>query len=609
MGRKKCQNGSYQYGNSDHNTVPVTDSNGLLASPWHLLPLRAHGLVVYTFLSPEIIEMIRRLTPVLILVSIFLITSACSTTIEHDVIIRGGALYDGSGAPALKSDLAIDGDRITEIGNLDNHTGRKEIDAAGLAVAPGFINMLSWANESLIQDGRSLSDIYQGVTLEIMGEGFSMGPFTDAMRQERIDRQSDIIYDIPWTTLGEYLQYMEDRGISTNVASFVGAASIRVHELGYEDRHPSEAELQNMKMLVHQAMEEGAMGLGSALPYIPSPFASTEELVALTKVVAEYDGMYISHIRNEGDEIFPAVEELIRIVRESGARGEIYHLKASQKHNYEKLDGVIDMIETARAEGLPVTADIYTYNASSTGLNFDLPAWVKEGGHEEFVRRLQDPAIRQRVIAETDMIPPEDILLVSFRNKDLRYLTGKTLAEVAEMRGTAPVETAMDLIVEDDSRIGTVRFTMSEANIRKKITLPWVSICSDSGSVAPEPPFTNSQPHPRAYGSFARLLGKYVREEQVITLEDAIYRMTGLPAANLKLDRRGKLLEGNYADIVVFDPETIIDKATFEQPHQLATGVLHVFVNGGHVLQDGKHTGATPGRFVKGPGWMQDKPL
>jgi N-acyl-D-amino-acid deacylase len=553
--------------------------------------------------------MTRRLTPVFILVSIFLITSACSTTIEHDVIIRDGTLYDGSGAPALKSDLAIDGDRITEIGNLDNHTGRKEIDAAGLAVAPGFINMLSWANETLIQDGRSLSDIYQGVTLEIMGEGFSMGPLNDTMRQERIDRQSDIIYDIPWTTLGEYLQHMEDRGISTNVASFVGASSVRVHELGYEDRDPSEAELQNMKLLVRRAMEEGAMGLGSALPYIPSPFASTEELVALTKIVAEYDGMYISHIRNEGDDIFPAVEELIRIVRESGARGEIYHLKASQKHNYEKLDGVIDMIETARAEGLPVTADIYTYNASSTGLNFDLPAWVKEGGHEEFVRRLQDSAIRQRVIAETDMIPPEDILLVSFRNKDLRYLTGKTLAEVAKMRGTPPVETAMDLIVEDDSRIGTVRFTMSEANIRKKITLPWVSICSDSGSVAPEPPFTNSQPHPRAYGSFARLLGRYVREEQVITLEDAIYRMTGLPAANLKLDRRGQLLEGNYADVVVFDPETIIDKATFEQPHQLATGVLHVFVNGGHVLQNGKHTGATPGRFVKGPGWMQDKPL
>jgi N-acyl-D-amino-acid deacylase len=438
-----------------------------------------------------------------------------------------------------------------------------------------------------------------------MGEGFSMGPLNDAMRQELIDRQSDIIYDVSWTSLSEYLQYMEDRGISTNIASFVGASSVRVHELGYEDREPSKEELQRMKMLVRQAMEEGAMGLGSSLPYIPAPFATTEELIALTKVVAEYDGLYISHIRNEGDEIFPAVEELITIVRESGARGEIYHLKASHKRNYDKLDGVIDMIEAARTEGLPVTADIYTYNASSTGLNYDLPAWVKEGGHEKFIERLQDPAMRERVIAETEMIPPKDLLLVSFRNKDLRYLTGKTLAEVSEMRGTSPVETAMDLIVEDDSRIGTVRFTMSEDNIRKKIALPWVSICSDSGSVAPEPPFTNSQPHPRAYGSFARLLGKYVREEKVITLEDAIYRMTGLPATNLKLDHRGKLAAGNYADIVIFDPETVIDQATFEDPHQLATGVLHVFVNGGQVLRDGEHTGVTPGRFVKGPGWHQ----
>ena len=549
--------------------------------------------------------MITRICTGLTLASILLFANACSTTPEHDVIIRGGSLYDGSGAAPVLTDLAIDGDQITQIGNLNKHSGRSEIDATGLAVAPGFINMLSWANESLIQDGRSLSDISQGVTLEVMGEGFSMGPLNGAMRQENIDRQSDIIYDVSWTSLAEYLQHMEDRGISTNIASFVGASSVRVHELGYEDREPSIEELQRMKMLVRRAMEEGAMGLGSSLPYIPAPFSTTEELVALTKVVAEYDGMYISHIRNEGDDIFPAVEELITIVRESGARGEIYHLKASHKRNYDKLDGVIDMIEAARAEGLPVTADIYTYNASSTGLNYDLPAWVKEGGHEKFVERLQDPAMRERVIAETEMIPPEDLLLVSFRNKDLRYLTGKTLAEVSEMRGTSPVETAMDLIVEDDSRIGTVRFTMSEDNIRKKIALPWVSICSDSGSVAPEPPFTNSQPHPRAYGSFARLLGKYVREEQIITLEDAIYRMTGLPATNLKLDRRGKLAAGNYADIVIFDPETVIDQATFEDPHQLATGVLHVFVNGGQVLRDGKHTGVTPGRFVKGPGWHQ----
>ena len=534
---------------------------------------------------------------------VLFLATACSKP-EHDIIIRGGTLHDGSGGPAMIADLAIDGDRITVIGDLAGHKGRNEVDATGLAVAPGFINMLSWANESLIEDGRSLSDIHQGVTLEVMGEGNSMGPMNEKMRQSKIDRQNDIRYDVPWTTLGEYLQHMEDHGISTNIASFIGASTVRIHEMGYEDRDPSEQELENMKQHVHLAMREGAMGIGSSLPYIPAPFAKTEELIALTEVVAEYDGMYISHIRNEGDEVFAAVEELINIVRETGVRGEIYHLKVSHKRNWDKLDDVIAMIEKARREGLAVTADIYTYHASSTGLNYDLPEWVKEGGHEMLVKRLKDTAIKKHVIEETNMIPPEDVLLVSFRNKDLRHYTGKSLAEIAEMRGTEPVETALDLIVEDDSRIGTVRFTMSEENIRKKIGLPWVSLCSDSGSIAPEPPFTNSQPHPRAYGSFARLLGKYVREEQVITLEDAIYRMTGLPAANLNLDQRGLLAEGYYADVVVFDPETIADRATFEAPHQLATGVQHVFVNGGQVLRNGEHTGETPGRFVKGPGWV-----
>jgi len=537
-----------------------------------------------------------------LLTAIILLNSACSKP-SHDIIIRGGSIYDGSGTPAITADLAIDGDRITAIGDLGDHEGKSEIDATGLAVAPGFINMLSWANESLIQDGRSMSDIYQGVTLEVMGEGTSMGPLNEKMKQQRIERQNDIRYDVTWTSLGEYLQHLEDRGVSTNVASFVGASTVRIHEMGYVDRDPTEQELENMKQHVHLAMREGAVGLGSSLPYIPAPFATTEELIALTEVVAEYDGMYISHIRDEGDDIFAAVEELINIVRKTGARGEIYHLKASQKQNWNKLDPVIAMIEAARAEGLPVTADIYTYHASSTGLTIDLPDWVKEGGHEKLVSRLSDSAIKNHVMEETSLIPPEDLLLVDFRNKDLRHLTGKTLAEVAKMRGTSPIETALDLIVEDDSRIGTVRFTMSEDNIRKKIALPWVSICSDSGSIAPEEPFTNSQPHPRAYGSFARLLGKYVREEKIITLEDAIHRMTGLPAANLKLDQRGLLEPDYFADVVIFDPETISDQATFEDPHQLATGVVHVFVNGGQVLRDGQHTGVTPGRFVKGPGW------
>ena len=539
----------------------------------------------------------------LVIPSALLLISACGRE-EVDVVIRGGTLYDGSGGPPVVGDLAIDGDRIVAVGDLKGHAGRAEIDAAGLAVAPGFINMLSWANESLIQDGRSMSDIRQGVTLEVMGEGDSMGPLNETMKQEMVERQSDIEFDVDWTTLGEYLEHLEARGISTNVASFVGAATVRIHEMGYEDRDPTPEELDAMLQLVREAMEEGAVGVGSSLPYIPAPFASTEELIALARVAADHDGMYISHIRNEGDEIFAALEEFVTIVREAGVRGEIYHLKVSHKRNWDKLDDVVALIEAAREEGLAVTADIYTYHASSTGLNYDLPAWVKEGDHEERTARLKDPAVRERVIAETEMIPPEDILLVSFRNEDLRHLTGKTLAEVAAMRGTSPVVTTMDLIVEDDSRIGTVRFTMNEDNIRRKIALPWVSLCSDSASLAPEPPFTNSQPHPRAYGSFARLLGKYVREEGIISLEEAIHRLTGLPASNLKLEGRGKLAPDAFADVVVFDPEAVIDRATFEEPHQLATGVIHVFVNGEQVLKEGEHTGAMPGRFVKGPGWV-----
>lgn len=535
---------------------------------------------------------------------ITILLSACKPQM-HDVIIRGGTIYDGSGGQPLKADLAMDNDRISAIGDLTGQKGRLEIDATGMAVAPGFINMLSWANDSLIQDGRSMSDIRQGVTLEVMGEGTSMGPISPSMREDELASQSDIKFDLPWTTLGEYLQFLEDRGVSTNIASFVGASTVRIHELGYDDRQPTAEELKRMQDLVRQAMEEGAMGLGSSLPYIPAPFASTDELVALTDIVAEYNGMYISHIRNEGDEVIPSVKELIEIARRTGASAEIYHLKVSHKRNYDKLDEVIQLVEDARAEGLAISADIYTYDASSTGLNYDLPAWVKEGGHDKMIERLQDPALRERIIAETDMIPPEDLLLVSFRNPALRDLTGKTLAEVAAMRGTPAVATAMDLIVEDDSRVGTVRFTMSADNIRKKVAIPWVSISSDAGSVAPEPPFTNSQPHPRTYGSFARLLAKYVREENVISLQDAVYRMSGLPATNLKLDQRGFLKPGYYADVVVFDPKTVQDNATYQDPHQLATGVMDVFVNGQQVIKDQQHTGAMPGRFIKGPGWKK----
>jgi N-acyl-D-amino-acid deacylase len=522
---------------------------------------------------------------------------------DHEVILRGGLLFDGSGSDPISADMAMDGDRITAIGDLNGKTAGTVVDVSGLAVAPGFINMMSWANESLIQDGRSKSDIYQGITLEVLGEGRSMGPWNDAMKKEELEDQGDIQYEIAWTTLGQYLQHLEDRGVSPNVASFVGAATVRLHELGYDDRAAIADELERMKELVRQAMVEGAVGLSTALVYVPGSFAPTQEIIELARVAAELDGLYASHIRSEGKDIISALEEFLTIVEEADIRGEVYHLKASGTENWDKLDEVIRRIEAARSRGLAVTADIYTYHASSTGLTIELPGWVKEGGHEAMVERLHDPEIRARLKDEMDMIPPEDLLLTSFENESLRHLTGKTLAQVAAERGQSPEDTALDLIIEDDSRIGTVRFTMSEDNVRKKIARPWVSFCTDSASQAPEPPFTHSQPHPRGYGSFSRLLGKYVREERIISLQEAIRRLTQLPASNLRLEDRGRLAPGYYADVVVFDPEKIRDQATFENPHQLATGMVHVFVNGTQVLRDGEHTGAKPGRFVKGPGW------
>ncbi len=548
----------------------------------------------------------KQLAFTLALMSAALLLSACGPRPDYEVIIRGGGIYDGSGSAPYQADLAIAGDTIAAIGDLDTLRGRVEIDATAMAVSPGFINMLSWATESLIEDGRGQSDIRQGVTLEVMGEGTSMGPLNEEMKADRRARQGDIKYDITWTTLGEYLQFLEDKGVSTNVASFVGATAVRIHEVGYEDRSPTPEELERMKALVRQAMEEGAVGVSSALEYSPASFAATDELVELTRVAAEYDGLYISHLRHEGDGIFPALDEFFSIVPEAGIRGEIYHLKASRKQNWHKLDEVIGRIEAARAQGLQITADVYPYRAFSTGLDIFFPAWVQEGGHQAWVERLKDPAVRQRLKTELDILPPEDILLVDFRNEKLRHLTGNTLAEVAAMRGTSPEETMIELVIEDDSRVGIVGFAMSAENLRKKITQPWVSFCSDAGAIAPEPPFTNSNPHPRAYGSFARLLGRYVREEQVMSLEEAVRRLTSFPAGNLKLKKRGSLIPGYFADVVVFDPATITDHATFERPHQYATGVIHVFVNGVQVLDGGEHTGATPGRFVKGPGWKQD---
>ena len=526
---------------------------------------------------------------------------------EYDVVIRNGMIYDGTGAAPYKGDLAIAGDTIAAIGNLSDARGKIEIDAHGLAVSPGFINMLSWANVSLLADGRSQSDIRQGVTLEVMGEGWSMGPQTEEMRREALERQGDIKYEIPWTTLGEYLDYLVKRGVSPNVASFVGSSTLRIYALGYEDRPPSVQELDLMRDLLRQAMEEGAVGLSSALIYPPACYSTTEELIALAEVVAEYNGMYISHIRSEGRKILEALDELITIARQTGVAAEIYHLKQAGRENWEKIDAVIEKIEAARAEGLPITADMYTYTASGTGLTVRIPDWAHVGGHDAMIQRLKDPLTREKIKAEMGGLNPDQIMVVGFTKEALKPLTGKTLAEVAAMRGRSAEDTLMDLIVEDDSRVGAVYFSMSEDNVRREVGLPWVSFGSDGQSMAPEGDFLKSGTHPRAYGNFARLLSKYVREEKIVPLEVAIRRLTSFPASNLKIERRGQLTPGYYADVVLFDPATITDNATFQDPHRYATGVEHVFVNGVQVLKNGEHTGATPGMVVRGPGWKRTK--
>jgi N-acyl-D-amino-acid deacylase len=544
-----------------------------------------------------------------------LVATACTTSPQYDLVIRNGTIYDGSGSPGFIGNVAINGDAIAAIGDLGKATGKTEIDATGLAVSPGFINMMCWANESLIEDGRSQSDIRQGVTLEVLGEGGSMGPLNEAMKELMVKHQGDIKYDVAWTTLDEYLTFLEDRGVSPNVASFIGAETPREYVIGHENRAPTSDELEQMRGIVRTAMEEGALGVASALIYPPGSFAQTDELIALAEVVAEYNGIYISHVRDEGARLLEAIGELIEVARAADIRAEIYHLKAAGRANWKLFPEAVAMVERARAEGLHITADIYTYPASSTGLNATIPPWVQEGGFEASLERLSDPALRKQIVREMNEESdawenmfhgagsPDNILLVGFKSEELKPLTGKTLAEVAEMRGTPPEETIMDLIVEDRSRVGTIYFSQSEDVVRRAIALPWVSFCSDAASLAPEGVFLKRNPHPRAYGSFARLLGRYVREEQLIPLEDAIRKLAALPAENLKIDRRGMLKEGYFADIVLFDPDAIQDHATFVAPHQYATGVKHVFVNGVQVIENGEHTGATPGRVVRGPGW------
>lgn len=538
-------------------------------------------------------------------------------SMTYDLILRHGTVYDGSGNAPFIGDVAIRQDTIAAAGELGDARGRREIDATGLAVAPGFINMLSWAPESLLHDGRSQGDIRQGVTLEVMGEAESMGPLNAQMKKDFVAQQGDIRYDVKWTTLGGYLKHLEKRGVSCNVASFVGGTTVRVHELGYADRAPTPEELRRMTKLVEQAMEEGAVGVSSALIYAPGFYAKTDELIALARAAGKHGGIYISHLRSEGNQFLEALDELLTIAREANVAAQIYHLKAAGSNNWHKLDAVIAKIEAARASGQRITADMYPYTAGATGLDAAMPPWVQEGGNQAWIKRLQDPAIRERV--KREMVTPTDqweslylaagspdrVLLVGLKNPKLKPLTGKTLAEVAKLRGKSPEETAMDLVIEDGSRVTTVYFMMSEENIRKQLRLPWVSFDSDAPSMAPEGPFLKSNPHPRAYGTFARVLGKYVRDEKILSMQEAIRRLTSFPAETLKLERRGRLQPGYFADVVVFDPNKIQDHATFEQPHQYSTGVAHVFVNGVQVLKDGEHTSAKPGRFVRGPGWKK----
>lgn len=548
----------------------------------------------------------RRVLPLLVLLS-----AACVTTAppEYDVVIRNGTIYDGSGTAPLLGDVAIRGDRIAAVGAVQGR-GRTELDAHGLAVAPGFINMLSWATESLIADGRAMSDVKQGVTLEVFGEGWSMGPLNEKMKADLKKYQGDIKFEIEWTTLRQYLDWLVARGISVNIASFVGATTVRMHVLGEVDRAPDAGELERMRALVRQAMEDGALGVGSSLIYAPAFYARTGELVELAKASAPYGGMYISHMRSEANRLLEAVDELITIAREADVPAEIYHLKAAGRQNWPKMDEVIRKVEDAHAQGLRITADMYTYPAGATGLDAAMPPWVQEGGFEQWRRRLLDPELRARVIQEmrtpTDEWEnllllagsPDRVLLIGFRSEKLKPLTGRTLADVARMRGLSPEDAAIDLVIEDESRVGTVYFLMNEDNIRKQIRLPWVTFGSDAGASAPEGVFLKSSVHPREYGNFANLLGRYVREERLLPLEEAIRRLTSLPARNIGIAERGALVPGNFADVVVFDPDTISAPATFEKPMQYATGVHHVFVNGTQILDDGEHTGAKPGRVV-----------
>lgn len=542
---------------------------------------------------------------------------SCSSELEYDVIIRNAVIFDGTGNTPVKGDIGINKDTIAFIGDLKMNKGKKEFDAKGLAISPGFVNMLSWATVSLLADGRAMSDIKQGVTLEVMGEGNSMGPLNEAMRKEELDGQGDIKYEVYWRTLGEYLTGLEKKGVSPNIASFVGATSLRIHELGYENRKPTNGELKNMQLLVKQAMNEGAMGLSSALIYAPAFYADEEEILALCQAMAPYNGLYITHMKSEGNRIEESVQSVIKLAEKAKVKAEIYHLKAAGIDNWSKMDKVITSINKARNQGIDIAANMYNYIAGATGLDAAMPPWVQEGGFGEWAKRLKDLNIRKKVIAQMKINAndwenlyasagsPDKLLLVDFRQDSLKKYTGKTLAEVATLRGKSPEETAIDLVIQDSSRVGTVYFLMNEENVKKQIKLPWVSFGSDAGAPASEGVFLKSSTHPRAYGNFARLLGKYVRDEKVIKLEEAVRKLAALPCERLGIAQRGYLKKGYFADLVLFDPKEIADLADFQNPHQYAVGVKNVWVNGKLVLLNGEPTEERPGRFIKGPGYQK----
>ena len=549
-----------------------------------------------------------------LLLIVFLIS--CNNKKEYDTIIRNGMIYDGNGGVPYKGDIAINADTIVAIGDLKDFSAKNEIEANGKAIAPGFINMMGHSEEALFQDGRSQSDLRQGVTTEIFGE-FSMGPLNAKMKEQLQKGQGDIKYKVNWNTLGEYMNVLEKKGVSCNIASFVGTGTIRQYVIGEDNKDPDAQQLDSMKLLVDQAMKEGALGVTNALIYPPDFFAKTNELIALSKEAAKYGGMYTSHMRSEGNKLLEAVEELITISKEANIPAEIFHLKAAGKNNWNKMDSLIRIVDEARKKGLNITADMYTYIAGATGMTSAFPPTLQDGGFGKLWQRLHDPAIRKQMIQamNTDAKDWENlyygsdgadhVLMLSFKQDSLKKYTGKTLAEVAKLRGTSPEETAMDLIIQDSTRVGVAYFMINEDNVKKEIALPWVSFGSDEASYTNEGVFLKSNAHPRAYGNFVRVLGKYSRDEKTIPLQEAVYKLAKLPCTNLKIAKRGELKVGNYADVVIFDPAKVTDHATFDKPHQYATGIMHVFVNGGQVIKNGDHTNAKPGRFLKGPGYKK----